>query len=80
MSNNKVDSIGFRKENYPDVLAVANELAELDQRKAHDSIRLLVLEAGRAKIEKLKTLRDENHPSVNNDSQTTQLDSESQDK
>lgn len=54
MSNDEVDSIGFRKQNYPDVLEVANELAELERRKAHDSIRLLILEEGRKKIERLK--------------------------
>ena len=67
MSNNQVDSIGFRKENYPNVLDVANELAELEQRKPHDSIRLLILEAGRAKISQLK-------------SQVTQINNESQEQ
>ena len=59
MVNNKVDTVGFRKENYPEVLNVANELAELEQRRPHDSIRLLILEAGRTKIEKLKAFRQE---------------------
>ncbi len=55
MSNNKVDTVGFKKENYPDVLKVANKLAELEQRRPHDSIRLLILEAGRAKIARLQS-------------------------
>ncbi len=59
MANNKVDTVGFRKENYPEVLNVANELAELEQRRPHDSIRLLILEAGKAKIQQLKSLRQE---------------------
>jgi len=54
MANNKIDSIGFRKENYPDVLEVANRLAELERRKPHDSVRLLILEAGKEKISKLE--------------------------
>lgn len=56
MANSKVDTVGFKKENYPDVLEVANELAKLEQRRPHDSIRILILEAGKAKIEKLKAL------------------------
>ena len=54
MANSKVDTISFKKENYSDVLEVANELAELEQRKPHDSIRLLILEAGKARIAKLQ--------------------------
>ena len=60
MANGKVDTVGFKKENYPDVLEVANELAKLEQRKPHDSIRILILEAGKTKIEKLKSLHGEN--------------------
>ena len=51
---NEIDTLGFRKKDYPDVLKVANELAELEDRKPHDSVRLLILEAGRAKIARLK--------------------------
>ncbi len=57
MSNNNVESIGFRRENYPNVLAVANELADLENRKPHDSISNLILEAGRTKIAKIRSER-----------------------
>jgi len=55
MSNNNVESIGFRRENYPKVLKVANELADVEKRKPHDSIRWLILEAGREKIDKIRS-------------------------
>ncbi len=55
MSNNNVETIGFRKENYPKVLTIANELAGMEDRSPHDSIRKLILEAGREKIDKLRS-------------------------
>ena len=64
-NNNKVDSIGFRKENYPGVIEVANRLAELEQRKPHDSIRLLILEEGKAKISKLEQQSQEKTTQIN---------------
>lgn len=57
MPKSNVETIGFRKENYPKVLAVANELADVLDRSAHDSIRKLILGAGRAKINKLRSER-----------------------
>ena len=66
MSNNNVESIGFRRENYPKVLKVANELADLEDRKPHDSISKLILEAGQEKIDKL---RSENPTPKDNDTQ-----------
>ena len=67
MANDKVEYLTYNKQNSPEVLEVANELAGLEQRKTHDSIRLLILEEGRAKIARLK-------------SQATQLNGESQGK
>ncbi len=55
MSNNNVETIGFRRENYPEVLTIANELADLEDRSPHDSVRKLILEAGREKIDKLRS-------------------------
>ena len=55
MSNNNVETIGFRRENYPEVLTIANGLADLEDRSPHDSIRKLILEAGREKIDKLRS-------------------------
>ena len=54
MANQKIENLVFSKLNYPDVLEVANRLAELEQRKPHDSIRLLILEAGKSKITQLE--------------------------
>ncbi|KKN73482.1 hypothetical protein LCGC14_0400570 [marine sediment metagenome] len=53
MANQTIENLVFTKTTYPDVLEVANKLAELEQRKPHDSIRLLILEAGNKKITQL---------------------------
>ncbi|KKN77247.1 hypothetical protein LCGC14_0362250 [marine sediment metagenome] len=53
--NNKIQQLTFNRDSYSDVLEVTDELAALEQRKPHDSIRLLILEAGRAKIDKLRS-------------------------
>jgi len=55
MSQEQISTIQFREENYPKVIQIANELAELEDRKPHDSIRLLIEEEGRKKIDRLKT-------------------------
>lgn len=47
-------NILFNDQDYPEVVEVANELAELEKRKPHDSLKLLILEQGRKKIERLK--------------------------
>lgn len=52
--NNKIVSLTFTEQNAPEVLGVANELAELEDRKPHDSAKRLILEAGKAKIVELK--------------------------
>ena len=86
MSNNNVETIGFRRENYPEVLAIANELADLEDRSPHDSIRKLILEAGREKIDKLRSKRAkelgipavENSSSVNGKEQDTDSSAQSQ--
>jgi len=53
MTHKQVSHIRFDKQNYLDVLDVINELAELEQRKPHDTARRLILEAGREKITKV---------------------------
>lgn len=58
--NDKVKSLNFTEQQDPDVLEVANEIAELDKRKPHDSIRLLILEAGKSKIAQLLLKSKEN--------------------
>jgi len=56
MANNHIKNLVFSENKYSDVLVVANRLAELEQRKPHDSIRLLILEAGSKKIGQLEKL------------------------
>lgn len=57
MPKSNVETIGFKKENYPKVIDVANELADLENRKPHDSISNLILEVGRTKIAKIRSER-----------------------
>ena len=60
---NKVSTVSYKQEYEPDVLEVVNQLAVLEQRKPHDSIRRLILEAGRARIARLKAVsQEENYP------------------
>ncbi len=59
--SNGIQQLTFHKETYPDVLEVANELAGLEQRKPHDSIRLLILEFGKSKIQQLKLVCQANN-------------------
>ncbi len=55
MSNGEfVSTLQFREENYPEVVRIANELAEAEDRKPHDSLRILVEEEGQKKIDRLK--------------------------
>lgn len=54
MANEKIKQLTFKEENNPGILDVANRLAELEQRRPHDSIRLLILEAGKDKIAQLE--------------------------
>jgi len=52
--------LNFRNDNYREVLRIANELAELEDRKPHDSIRILVEEDGQKKIDRLKAEKEAN--------------------
>lgn len=49
-----IKSIRFDESYYPEILAVANELSQLEDRKAADSLRILLIEEGRKKIDRLK--------------------------
>ena len=51
----QINALTFTAKQNPEILGVANELAKLERRFPHDSIRLLVLEEGRAKIARLKS-------------------------
>jgi len=52
--NAPITQLNFNKASYPDVLEVINTLAELEKRKPHNSARLLILEAGKEKIHRLR--------------------------
>lgn len=54
MNEEHIISLQFRKENYPEVVQIANELATLENRKPHDSVKILIEDEGRKKIERLK--------------------------
>ena len=54
MANNQIANLRFNKDNNSDVLDVINELAELEERKPHDTARRLILEAGKQRIAELK--------------------------
>jgi len=58
MANDKVLQITFKEKDYPEVLRIANELAPLLDRNVHDALRFLIVEAGQAKIEKLKKAKE----------------------
>ena len=49
-----IKTINFNVRDASEVLEIANKLAELEQRKPHDSIKLLILEAGKEKIDRLE--------------------------
>lgn len=55
----KISNIILSEENYPEVVRVANELAELEERKPHDSIKRLIEEEGQKKIDRLQAERQE---------------------
>jgi hypothetical protein len=54
MATEKIKHLTYTEQNDPDILEIANELSELENRKPHDSIRLLILDAGRERISSLK--------------------------
>lgn len=54
MSNNGIKVVQFREEDYPEVIRIGNELADLEERKPHDSVRRLIEDEGQKKIDRLK--------------------------
>ena len=58
MANEYVTTFNFREDYYPDLVRIANELAELEDRKPHDSLRILVEEEGQKKIDRLKAEKE----------------------
>jgi hypothetical protein len=54
-----IESMLLTTKNYPDALAVINELAELEDRKPTDSVQRLIVQAGREKIAQLKAKSQE---------------------
>lgn len=73
------DSIGFRKENYPEVLKVVNELAEVAERKPQNATQLLILKYGPIETKRLRDFRDSTNSSVQTDN-TTKNNTKSQEK
>lgn len=65
MANHKVENLKFSKTTYPHVIKVANKLAKLEQRAPHNAVRLLIIEAGRAKIAYLQKNQGKNLEKMN---------------
>lgn len=61
----KATSVGYTEATHPEVMAILNELAELDDRSATKSGELIILEAGRAKIAQIKTQSQQNSEASN---------------
>lgn len=55
---NEITIIQFREENYPEVVRIANELADAEERKPHDSIKRLIEDEGQKKIDRLKAEKE----------------------
>jgi len=66
-----VKTVGFPGHAYPEVVRIANELAALEDRSAHDAIARLVREEGRKKIERLKSTQINNSCQLQNPEQPT---------
>jgi len=49
-----VESIHLDTANYAKAITVINELAKIDNRSAHEAARILIVEEGRKKIDRLK--------------------------
>lgn len=65
MAINAVENLTFIKKRHPEIIEIANRLAELEQRKPHDSVRLLILEAGKNKIAQLEQESQEETTQIN---------------
>jgi len=57
----KIETLTYTEQNDSDILEVANGLGELTNRTTHDATRILILEAGRAKIAELKGICQEDN-------------------
>lgn len=64
---NDITQLTFNKDAYPDVLEVINTLAELEDRKPHDSARRLIVDAGNKRIKELSAPSSDNPQSVKSD-------------
>ena len=51
---NKVKSLCFTNERYPEVVRIINEIAELEDRFPHDAAKRLIIEAGEKRIKELE--------------------------
>ena len=48
-----IKNLKFEQRAYPEVLKVVNHLAELEQRKPHDTAKRILLQEGQKRIEEL---------------------------
>jgi len=53
----KIGELRFTRAEYPEVVALASELAELQERRTHDAAARLFIRAARSKIASLKRQR-----------------------
>jgi len=58
----KVKNLKFESAKDPEVIKVINELADLEQRRSHDTARRLLLTAGTKRISELKKERSSTQP------------------
>jgi len=59
-----IKQLTFNESTYPDVIDVVTKLADLEQRKPHDSARRLIIEAGNQRIKELSAPSEMNSSSV----------------
>ncbi len=72
-------NLNYQNETDREALEVINKLSELEDRKPHDSLRRLILEAGNNKIKELQSLRG-NKCSSDDSNNSTNTNNECQEK
>jgi hypothetical protein len=55
VKNMGIKTLTYNETQYPEVVRIANELGRLEQRRPHDSLRLLIEQLGQKKIDELKS-------------------------
>lgn len=57
-----IENLKFQKSKYPKVLHIVNRLAELEQRRPHDTAKRLILEFGEIKIAEILSKKSLSQP------------------